>query len=244
MTESILSINNLKASINGTPVLNGVFLSMGTGELHVLMGPNGSGKSTLAHAMMGSPYVSITSGTITLNGEDITVDPPEVRAKKGLFLGFQNPVEIPGVGTELLVRTVRASSHAFVYTPEQFKKILEAELERVGLGGTMLARGINEGYSGGEKKRNELLQLSVFTPRLAIMDEIDSGLDVDGVQMAARELKKFVASGGSLLVITHAGVMARMLDPDIVYIMKGGKIMTTGGKDLMTAVEENGFESI
>lgn len=244
MTEPILSVNNLEASTNETPILNGVSLCMGAREVHVLMGPNGSGKSTLAHAIMGSPAVTVTAGSVAWSGEDITQEVPEARARRGLFLGFQHPVELVGVGMETFVRSVRAVTSMSVGASDEFKKNLEARLKHMGLGSQTLGRNVNEGFSGGEKKRNELFQLSVFRPKVAIMDEIDSGLDVDGVQMATEEFKEFIAGGGSLLLITHSGNLARSLNPQSVYIMKGGIVVKTGGKELLDLVEAQGFESI
>lgn len=244
MVESLLSVHNLHVEINGTPVLSGVDLSIGRGEIHVLMGPNGSGKSTLAAAIMGSPLVAVTLGDVYIEDENITAASPEDRAKKGLYLAFQHPAEIVGVGMMPFVRSVLASKQMAMSEHGQFKKDINGALERVGLAGNTIERNVNEGFSGGEKKRSELFQLSVFQPRIAIMDEIDSGLDVDGAQMAAYELRQFADGGGSLLVITHAGIMARALNPHHVYIMKAGKIVMSGGNNIIDAVEADGFESL
>ncbi len=244
MIQSLLSVHNLHVEINGTPVVNGVDLSVGRGEIHVLMGPNGSGKSTLAHAIMGSPFVKVASGSVRLHSDDITNASPEDRAKKGLYLAFQHPAEIAGVGMTAFMRSVLASKEMPMEKHDEFKKNLEDRITRVGLAFDILERNVNEGFSGGEKKRNELFQLSVFNPMVAIMDEIDSGLDVDGTQMAARELQAFTDAGGSVLIITHAGVMARALRPHRVYMMKGGRIIAVGGKELMEFIEANGFESL
>lgn len=245
MSEPIFFVNNLYVSIGQIPVLNGVSLSMGAGEVHVLMGPNGSGKSTLAAAIMGSPLVTITSGTIEFCGVDITNNSTEERAKKGLYLGFQNPAELAGVGMMPFLRSVLASSGAALDSETIFKERMGLALQRTGLAPHVLDRNVNEGFSGGEKKRNEVFQLSVFNPRIAVMDEIDSGLDVDGSRMVGEELQRFVTSGGSLLLITHSVKSARVLNPHRIYIiMKGGRIVKQGGKDLMEFVEENGFESL
>ena len=244
MKQPLFSVYNLYVEINGTPVVNGVDLSMGRGEIHVLMGPNGSGKSTLAHAIMGSPSVKVASGSVYLHSDDITNASPEDRARKGLYLAFQHPAEIAGVGMTAFMRSVLASKEMPMEKHDEFKKNLEEQIGRVGLAVDILERNVNEGFSGGEKKRNELFQLSVFNPKVAVMDEIDSGLDVDGAQMAARELNDFARAGGAVLAITHAGVMARALNPHRVYIMKGGKIITMGGKELVEFVESNGFESL
>ena len=244
MPEPILCVNNLHVSIDKTPVLNGVSLSVGAGEVHVLMGPNGSGKSTLAHAIMGSPAFTITSGTIGLCGIDITNDPTEARAKKGLYLGFQNPVELAGVGMMPFLRNILASGGASLDSEVIFRERMGSALQRIGLAPHVLDRNVNEGFSGGEKKRNEIFQLSVFRPRIAVMDEIDSGLDVDGSRMVSEELQRFVANGGTLFLITHSGIVARMLNPHTVHIMKAGRIVQRGGKDLLEFVEKNGFESL
>lgn len=244
MAELLLSVRNLHAHINGTPVLNGVDLSFARGEIHVLMGPNGSGKSTLAAVIMGSPLVTVTSGAVYMRDEDITAASPEDRAKKGLYLAFQHPAEIAGVGMMPFVRSVLASKQMPIAGHDQFKKDIDGALERVGLARNTIERNVNEGFSGGEKKRSELFQLSVFQPSIAIMDEIDSGLDVDGVQMAAYELQQFADAGGSLFVITHAGIMARALNPHRVYIMKAGKIVMSGGNNMIDAIETDGFESL
>jgi Fe-S cluster assembly ATP-binding protein len=244
MPEPILCVNNLHVSIDKTPVLNGVSLSVGAGEVHVLMGPNGSGKSTFAAAIMGSPLVTITSGTIGLMGIDITNDSPEARAKKGLYLGFQNPAELAGVGMVPFLRSVLASGGVPLDSEIIFKERMGLTLQRTGLAPHVLDRNVNEGFSGGEKKRNEVFQLSVFNPRIAVMDEIDSGLDVDGSRIVGEELQRFVAGGGSLLLITHSVNSARILNPHRVYIMKGGRIVKQGDKDLIEFVEKNGFESL
>jgi len=244
MSEPILCVNNLHVLIEKTPVLNGVSLSVGAGEVHVLMGPNGSGKSTLAAAIMGNPLVTITSGTIGLMGTDITNDLPEERAKKGIYLGFQNPAELAGVGMMPFLRSVLASGGAALDSEIIFKERMGLVLQRTGLTSHVLDRNVNEGFSGGEKKRNEVFQLSVFNPCVAIMDEIDSGLDVDGARIVGEELQRFVAGGGSLLLITHSVMAARVLNPHRVYIMKGGRIVKQGGKDLMEFVEAQGFESL
>ena len=244
MYQPILSVNNLHVSIGQTPILNGVSLSVNKGEVHVLMGPNGSGKSTFAAAIMGSPLVRVMSGTIKLYGTDITNDPTEERAKKGIYLGFQSPVELTGVGMVPFLRSVLASGGTVLDSEAIFRERMGLVLQRTGLPPHVLDRNVNEGFSGGEKKRNEVFQLSVFNPRVAVMDEIDSGLDVDGARIVGEELQRFVAGGGSLLLITHSPMMIRAVNPQSVYIMKCGRIVKQGDKDLMEFVEKNGFESL
>ena len=245
MTDShILSLNNVRASAGKKQVLDGISFGIAKGEIHVLMGPNGSGKSTLAQVIMGNPAITLDAGSIEFAGEDITKALPDERAKKGLFVGFQHPAEIPGVGQVAFVRSVLASRLEPLAPADVFTKSLESSLERVGLGPQFLERNVNEGFSGGEKKRNEVFQLSVFRPKLTIMDEIDSGLDVDGSRMVGDELSRFVADGGSLLVITHSAERVQALNPHAVYIMKGGRIVKQGNAELLNFVHEHGFESL
>ena len=244
MPDSMLSVENVCASVDNKLILNEVSFSVGKGEIHVLMGPNGSGKSTLAHVIMGDPKIALTSGTVRFFNEDISAMSPDARAKKGLFVGFQYPVEIPDVGQMAFMRSVFASNAMPLVSVDAFCAQVVPVLERVGLAPHFLDRNVNQGFSGGEKKRNEMFQLSVFNPQMAIMDEIDSGLDVDGTRMVAEELRTFADAGKSVLLITHLGTVAQALVPDAVYIMKGGRIVKCGGKDLMEFVEAHGFENI
>ena len=244
MSNPTLSINNLHASIGDKLILEDISFSIGAGELHVLMGPNGSGKSTLARAVMGDTSIIIHSGIIEFCGEDITHAPPDVRAKKGLFLGFQHPVEVAGVGQIAFMRSVLINNEKSLASGAAFNESLVSALERAGLPVSFLDRNVNEGFSGGEKKRNEMFQLAVFNPRMAIMDEVDSGLDVDGARMAGEYFQNFVSTGKSLFLITHSGAIARALNPHGVYIMKGGRIVERGSKDLLRFVEERGFETL
>ena len=244
MHSPIFTVKNLHASIADKLVLEDISLSVGAGEVHVLMGPNGSGKSTLARTVMGDPSITIHSGIIEFCGENITNIPPDIRAKKGLFMGFQHPVEVAGVGQVAFIRSVLASNEKSLASGVAFNEMLVPVLERAGLPVSFLDRNVNEGFSGGEKKRNEMFQLAVFGPRMAIMDEVDSGLDVDGVRMAEEYFQNFVSTGKSLLLITHSGAIARVLNPHGVYIMKGGRIVERGGNDLLRFVEERGFESL
>lgn len=207
------------------------------------MGPNGSGKSTLAHAIMGSPLVTVTLGSLEFEGEDITHALPEDRAQKGLYLGFQYPVELPGIGMVSFVRNVLASAKKNVLPEADLRTYLGSSVSRVGLPAHFLDRNVNEGFSGGEKKRNEVFQLGIFQPRLAIMDEFDSGLDVDGLHLVAKDLTEFMTNNRSLLLITHSVDIGRTIEPDCVHIMKEGLIVQSGGKDLLQIVGANGFES-
>ncbi|MDP3770437.1 MAG: Fe-S cluster assembly ATPase SufC [bacterium] len=236
---NLLTLKNFHVSVNGIEVLRDISLCVPKGEIHILMGPNGSGKSTLAQAIMGSPLVMVTSGSLEFEGEDITHAVADERAQKGLYLGFQYPAELPGVGMASFVRNVLAYSKK----PKLSEEDLILSVGRVGLPAHFLDRNVNEGFSGGEKKRNEVFQLRVFQPRMAIMDEFDSGLDVDGLRLIAKELTEFITKDRSLLLITHQADIGRIIQPDRVHIMKEGRIVESGGKDLLHVIGLNGFES-
>lgn len=240
---SLLAVDNLHVQIGGKEIISGVSLAIGEGETHFLMGPNGSGKTTLAHTLMGSPHANVTAGSMLFGGEEMAVQPPEIRAKRGLYLWFQHPVEVAGVGFVDFLRSTVAASRRVGTPPraEQFRGEILALAEKLRMPTGLIDRNLNEGFSGGEKKRSELLQLCLLKPRLAILDECDSGLDVDGLRIAGRELDAFVRGGGSLLVITHHGVLREYLHPDRVHIMISGRIVSSGGEDLAVAAEKNGF---
>ena len=240
----VLEIQNFSAHIGGKKILWDVSLAVAPGEVHFLMGPNGSGKTTLATALMGNPSVTHAGGRIMFNGEDITVALPEERAKKGLYLGFQYPVEVPGVGFHGFLRAVLAARGVALPSEADFRTELIAAGGGLGLAPALLDRNLNEGFSGGEKKRSELLQLSIMKPRLAVLDEFDSGLDVDGLRAAASALKSFVTPATALLLITHYGRMAEYLRPDRVHIMHAGTIVHSGGKEIVEHVEREGFENL
>ncbi len=237
----LLAITHLYAQIEGKAILAGVSLSVGKGEVHFLMGPNGSGKTTLAYALMGSPAVTVTNGSIIFDNEEISASSPEARAHKGMYLWFQHPVEVAGVGMVDFLRNAAASAGGVLPPQEKFRGELVSLAEKLNMPAALLDRNLNEGFSGGEKKRSELLQFAVLKPRLAILDECDSGLDVDGLRAAAAALNEFRRNGGALLVITHYGAMAEYLRPDAVHIMIGGKIARSGGAELVAAVEKEGF---
>lgn len=237
-----LLVRDICVSVGGGEVVRGVDLTVGDGEIHLLMGPNGSGKSTLAHAIMGSPLVSVTQGSVSYRGKDITFSPPEERATMGLYLGFQYPVELPGVGMATFLRNIRASRGHALASEEEDRIGLIAAASLTGLASSFLDRSVNEGFSGGEKKRGELLQLLALEPHLAILDEFDSGLDVDGIRAASLLLKDFMKEKGrSLLLITHYGTIAHVLEPTAVHIMMEGRIVARGGKELIRRVAEHGF---
>lgn len=241
---ALLAVQNFSAGIGEKKILNGVSLTVAPGEIHFLMGPNGSGKTTFAQALMGAPAITVMGGRIVFCGKDITALPPEDRAKNGMYLGFQYPVEVPGVGFAAFLRATLAARGTALPSETDFRTGLVALGGGLGVSAALLERNLNEGFSGGEKKRSELLQLTVLKPRLAILDEFDSGLDMDGLRVGAAALKHFVTRDTALLLITHYGRMAEYLRPDRVHIMRGGRIVKSGGRELVETVEREGFEAL
>lgn len=240
--DKLLVVQNLHVSVGEKEILRGVSLEINQGETHVLMGPNGSGKSTLAQVLLGDPHATITGGKIFLEGENITFLPPEERAKKGMYLGFQYPVEIPGLSMDVFLRSVLASADRPALAGDEFSKKVAAAAASLRMSDTILARNVNEGFSGGEKKRSEILQLQIFQPKFAVLDEFDSGLDVDGLAAASEALRSFRSAENSLLLISHYGKIMEKLKPNFVHIMHEGKIVLSGGAELVSAIEEFGFE--
>ena len=241
---SLLRIENLHASVGAVPILMGVSLAVAPGTIHYIMGPNGSGKTTLAHAIMGHPGVTITQGSMAFMGEDMMHLAPEERAKKGLYLAFQSPVEVPGVGMMSYMRTVLAARGESVGHDEDARASLAPIISQMHMASSLLDRNLNEGFSGGEKKRSEILQLHMLNPTLAILDEFDSGMDVDGVRAAAESLNAWMGASPerALVVITHTGRVSEFLKPDAVHIMMAGRIVRSGGSEIVAAVEAGGFE--
>lgn len=239
--DPLLYIENLHARVEGKEILSGVSLAVPAGEIHFLMGPNGAGKTTLAGALMGSPQISVTQGAIRFGGEEITALAPEERAKKGLHLWFQHPAEIAGVGFMPFLRSVSAARGEALPPEKEFRARMDARAAELEMPVSLLERNLNEGFSGGEKKRSELFQLAVFAPCFAILDECDSGLDVDGIRTAAKALQTFRTGGRSLLVITHHGALREHLRPDGVHVMARGRIIASGGGELASAIERDGF---
>ena len=241
-TKTILSVNELCVSIAEREIIQNLSVKILPGEIHFLMGPNGSGKSTLASAIMGSPHVRITGGTVHFNGEDITVSAPEERAKRGLYLGFQYPAELAGVGMVTFLRSALAAKGETLSSEEEFRRTTMAPMvARVGLPEAILERNVNEGFSGGEKKRNEILQLRILKPKLAILDEFDSGLDVDGLRAATSVLKEFLTPDRALFIITHYGKIVEYVEPHRVHVMVKGRIVESGGKELIGRIEDKGY---
>jgi Fe-S cluster assembly ATP-binding protein len=238
-----LTIENLHASINGEQILKGINLEFEKGKVHVLMGPNGSGKSTLANVLMGNPKYQIDSGKITLDGEDITEISPTERAKKGLFLSFQYPSEITGVTMSNFLRTAWNSVKEEKLNVIDFHKKLKEKMEKLGIDKTFTRRYINEGFSGGEKKRAEILQLLTLEPKYAILDETDSGLDVNSIEIVGEAVNGIRDKERGIMVITHYYRILNHITPDVASIMIDGKIVKTGGKELAEEIEKNGFTS-
>ena len=230
-----LIIENLHASINGKQILRGINLEFEKGKVHVLMGPNGSGKSTLANVLMGNPRYKIDSGKIILDGEYITDLPAHERARKGLFLSFQYPNEITGVTMANFLRTA--------WNVVDFHKKLKEKMEKLEIDKTFVRRYINEGFSGGEKKRAEILQLLTLEPKYAILDETDSGLDVNSIAIVGKAINDVRGAERGILIITHYYRILSHIEPDVASIMLNGKIVKTGGKELAEEIEKNGFDS-
>ena len=236
----MLSIQNLHVSSGKKKILNGVTLKIKPGEIHVIMGPNGSGKSSLSLALMGHPQYKITSGKIKLDGKDISKLTPDKRAKLGLFLAMQYPTAIPGVSVANFVRTSMRSVKSKVKPPE-FVRGLKTKMAELNINESFASRGINEGFSGGEKKKMEVLQLSMLEPKYAILDETDSGLDVDALKLVAKGIKKSHGPKMGILLITHYQRILRYIKPDHVHILVGGRIVKSGIFKLAQEVENKGY---
>lgn len=239
-----LTIDNLHVCVNDKEIIKGVNLSIPLGKVVALMGPNGSGKSTLASAIMGHPKYKVVSGRILLDGKDITSMPPDERAKRGIFLSFQYPKEIAGVTLGNFLRAalnVRRSSPISVV---DFHKLLKEKMDALGMDASFRKRSLNEGFSGGEKKRCEILQMAMLEPRYAILDETDSGLDVDALRTVADGIRKMRGPDRGILVITHYNRILEYLTPDIVYVMSDGGIVRSGGAELAKEIEEKGFAAV
>jgi Fe-S cluster assembly ATP-binding protein len=246
----MLEINNLHVKLEeeDKAILKGVDLTVEAGKVHAVMGPNGSGKSTLSYVLAGREGYEVTEGTATLDGEDILGMEPEERAAAGLFLAFQYPVEIPGVGNMTFLRTAvnaqRKARGEEEMNSTEFLKTIRARAKELDIDAEMLKRGVNSGFSGGEKKRNEILQMAMLEPRMCILDETDSGLDVDAMKLVAQGVNKLRDAGRGFLVITHYQRLLDHIVPDVVHIMAGGRIVKSGGPELALEVEKNGYTDI
>ena len=246
----MLTIKNLHAELEdgGKPILKGVDLTIGAGEVHAIMGPNGSGKSTLSYVLSGREGYVVTEGSATLEGRDLLALQPEERAAAGLFLAFQYPVEIPGVGNMTFLRTALNAQRKTRGEPEvsagDFLKLVREKAKSLQIDADMLKRPVNVGFSGGEKKRNEILQMAMLEPKMCILDETDSGLDVDAMKLVADGVNALRGAGRSFLVITHYQRLLDHIKPDFVHIMAAGRIIKTGGPELALDVENNGYADL
>ena len=241
----LLEVKNLHVEVDGKKILNGLELSIGAGSVHALMGPNGSGKSTLAHVLAGKADYVVTQGEVLLDGEDILALAPEERAAKVLFLAFQYPLELPGVATMTFLRTAlnaqrKQRGEAELSTPEFLKRVREVA-KKLNIEQDMLRRGVNVGFSGGEKKRNEVLQMALLEPKLAVLDETDSGLDIDALRIVSDGVNRLRGPGASFIVITHYQRLLNYIVPDVVHVLSKGRIVRTGGKDLALELEARGY---
>ena len=244
----MLEINDLHAGIGDREILKGISLRVNAGEVHAVMGPNGSGKSTLAQVLAGNPSYQVTKGTISYNGQDLLELDPEVRAQNGIFLAFQYPVEIPGVSNAYFLRSayneIRKARGMEEVDPLEFLDLVEEKLKLVDMDESMLSRSVNQGFSGGEKKRNEIFQMAVLAPRLAILDETDSGLDIDALRIVAQGVNTLRSPENATIVVTHYQRLLNYIIPDFVHVLANGRIVKSGGKELALELEEKGYDWI
>lgn len=243
---SLLKIENLHASIEGKEILRGIDLEVNAGEVHAIMGPNGSGKSTLSAVLAGRDIYEVTEGKVTFNGKDLLDLPPEARAQEGLFLSFQYPVEIPGVSMVNFMKAALNAHREYKGLPpvnaSDFLKLMREKKELVELDASLTGRAVNEGFSGGEKKRNEIFQMAMLEPILSILDETDSGLDIDALRIVANGVNKLRSPQRATIVITHYQRLLEYIVPDKVHVLYKGKIVKTGGKELALELEERGYD--
>jgi Fe-S cluster assembly ATP-binding protein len=244
----MLSIKNLHASIEGNEILKGIDLEIKPGEVHAIMGPNGSGKSTLASVLAGREMFEVTAGKVLYQGTDLLEKSPEERAKEGIFLGFQYPIEIPGVSMVNFMKTavneIRKYRGQEPLSASDFLKMMREKKELVEIDSALTNRSVNEGFSGGEKKRNEIFQMAMLEPKLAILDETDSGLDIDALRIVANGVNKLKSKDNAVLVITHYQRLLDYIVPDVVHILYDGRIVKSGGKELALVLEEKGYDWI
>jgi len=239
----LLRVENLHVSVEGKEILKGIDLTINKGEIHVVMGTNGAGKSTLANAIMGNPVYEVTEGSITFEGEDITEEDVNNRAKAGIFMSFQNPIAIPGITVENFIRTAKATVTGENVRALAFKKELKSKMDELSFDQSYAQRYVNEGFSGGERKKNEILQMSILDPKLAMLDETDSGLDVDAVRIVSDGVDRFHNENNAVLIITHHNSILQKLKPDFVHILINGKIVKTGDASLVAEIETKGYDA-
>ncbi len=243
---AMLSIKNLAATVDGKLILKGLNLEVGAGEIHAIMGPNGSGKSTLAHVLAGRPGYEITSGTVTYQGQDLLALAPEERARAGVFLGFQYPVEIPGVNNVYLLKAslnAARKQHGLAEVDAfEFLTLVRDKMKLMRIDDSFLSRGVNEGFSGGEKKRNEILQMLVLEPKLAILDETDSGLDIDALKVVAAGINSLRSPQRACVLVTHYQRLLEYVVPDFVHVLVDGRIARSGDRTLALELEKRGYD--
>lgn len=244
----MIEIKDLHANVNGKEILRGINLKVNAGEVHAIMGPNGSGKSTLAQVLSGHPAYEVTQGSVTFEGQDLLDMEPEVRAHAGVFLAFQYPVEIPGVSNSYFLKAglneIRKSRGQEELDSMQFLKMLKEKMKVVEMDPSFINRPVNEGFSGGEKKRNEILQMAVLEPKLAILDETDSGLDIDALKIVSAGVNKLKSPRNATIVVTHYQRLLNYIVPDFVHVLVKGRIVKSGGKELAMELEANGYDFI
>lgn len=244
MADKLLEIRNLHAEIEGKEILKGLDLEVKKGEVHVIMGPNGAGKSTLVNIIMGHPKYEITEGTIIFEGEDITELKTDERARKGIFLSFQAPEEVPGITVESFLKGARSAVTGKPLKIMAFKKELREKMEQLKIDESYAGRYLNVGFSGGEKKKNEILQMMMLNPKLAILDETDSGLDVDAVKIVSSGVKEFKKEDNAIVIITHNSKILEFLKADYVHVVQDGKVVRIGDSSLINEINEKGFANL
>lgn len=244
----MISIKNLKANIEGNEILKGLNLQVNAGEVHAIMGPNGSGKSTLANVLAGNDNYKVTNGEVTFNGKDLLELSPEDRAREGLFLAFQYPIEIPGISNATFLQTslneIRKYRGEEELTPKEFLDMMREKAKIVGMDDSLISRAVNAGFSGGEKKRNEIFQLLMLQPKLAILDETDSGLDIDALKIVSHGVNEYKSDDNAVILVTHYQRLLDYIVPDYIHVLYNGRIIKSGDKDLALELEEKGYDWI
>lgn len=239
----LLRVENLHVSVGGKELLHGINLTVNKGEVHVIMGVNGAGKSTLLHAIMGNPVYKVTEGHIYFEGQEITNLSVDKRAKLGIFLSFQNPISVAGITMENFIRTAKTTISGKQQRLFPFKRLMKARMEDLEMNPSYADRYLNDGFSGGERKKSEILQMRILDPKLAMLDETDSGLDVDAVRIVSKNISEYHNENNSLLIITHLNQILKFITPEYVHVLIDGRIVKEGGPELVDEIETNGFDA-